>query len=111
MVNDIVRYHPRNQGERFQLITERRGGWDEWSREYRAVVGVSFPDGTERMALRFDDTFEWYDGRQLVVEFPQRVHDRDITIECYEPEYEYVEVSIKEFNEAVEGGRIEVINQ
>lgn len=76
-----------------EYIIEYRGGFDEWSDEYKAVLGVRLADGTE--ISRFpNDIFTDQNGNELEVEFPARRHsDRDIKIERYAESYKHWGVS------------------
>lgn len=98
---------PRASSDSFQYIVEKRGGYDEWSDAYNAVIAISFPDGSEFRTRFFDDEFETADGHALQVEFPSRPND-SISVEQYEPSYEHWEISsINKFTEKVEDGEIQ----
>jgi len=86
-----------------RYITERRGGWDEWSDEYEAILGVRIGD-TEYSRFIDDGEFTDANGNELEVEFPMRDEiDSEILIERYEPEYEvWVAHSLSDFEEVVD---------
>lgn len=97
---------PRSSPNKFQYIVEKRGGYDEWSDEYNAVVAISFPDGSEFRTRFFDDEFETAEGHTLQVEFPSRPND-SISVEQYDPSYDHWEISsINKFTEKIEQGEI-----
>lgn len=85
-----------------EYVTERRGGWDEWSDEYKAIVGVLI-GGTEHSRF-IDNEFTDTDGNPVEVEFPMRDEiDSTIDVERYDPEYEIWEArSLDEFESAVD---------
>lgn len=86
-----------------EYITERRGGWDERSDEYKAIIGVKIGG---RDFSRFVDDGELTDtnGNEVAVEFPMRdTIDSEILIERYEPEYSvWVAHSLQDFEEVVD---------
>lgn len=85
-----------------EYVTERRGGWDEWSDEYKAIVGVIM--GGAEYGRFLDDVFTDTDGNSVEVEFPMRDEiDSMIDIERYDPEYEIWEArSLDDFEVAVD---------
>lgn len=86
-----------------EYITEIRGGYDEWSDEYRSVLGLELETGDKIMSRIINDTFTDESGNKLEVELPMRAnYDQKITIERYDPEYTYWDVSKNTFAEAVD---------
>lgn len=75
-------------------ITEKRGGWDEWSDEYNQVIGLELETG-ETIETRFiDNFFTDPDGNRIEVELPSRKRVGDeITLERYDPDYAVVSVT------------------
>lgn len=84
-----------------EYITEKRGGWDEWSDEYTTILGLRIPDGTEFRTNRikaFTDT----EGNDLNVDLPQRDEiGSTLFIERLDP-YEQWEMSLDEFADRVD---------
>lgn len=77
-------------------ITEKRGGWDEWSDEYEQIIGLKLDTGKVIETRFIDDFFTDTDGYRLEVELPPRriIGEDEITIERYNPSYDVVSVTI-----------------
>lgn len=84
-----------------EFITETRGGWDEYSDSYQAVLGIEFETG-ERIESRVIEDFTDSDGCRVVIELPMRTHG-EITIELYGDEgYAFGEVSRSDFESVID---------
>lgn len=69
-----------------EYITEPRGGWDERSDGYTAIVGVII-GGTE-YSCYLTDVFTDTHGNNLTVDFPLRENiEKTIDVERHSPEY------------------------
>lgn len=89
----------------FRFVVEQRGGWDEWSDKYQAVVGLKTPDDDVLTRTEVHDGFEAGDGGKINVDLPMRYGD-NMTVEWYDPEYRYEEVSISEFEDMIDNDEI-----
>lgn len=88
-----------------EYLTEKRGGWDEWSDEYSQIQGLRLDTG-ELIETRFiDNVFTDKDGHLVQVELPPKIEiSYDIKLERYEPEYEYLSVTLSDLGGFIDQG-------
>lgn len=87
-----------------EYISERRGGWDEWSDEYKQITGLRLDNGDEIRGRYIDDMFTDKNNTPVKVELPMRMsrtYNDGVTVERHEPEYQVIVLKLGVFSEYI----------
>lgn len=86
-------------------ITEKTGGWDEWSDEYNQVMGLELDTGKTIETRFIEDLFMDLDGNTIKVELPMRRVGKEITLERYNPSYTVTSVTLRQLEDHIDQER------
>jgi hypothetical protein len=83
-----------------EYITEKRGGYDEWSDTYKAIIGIKIGDSEIEKRFFYDGKFIDENGDILEVNIPGRKHD-DITVQSVGRGYDFKNVTRKQLEKNI----------
>lgn len=92
-------------GVNMDYITEKTGGWDEWSDEYNQVMGLELDTGKTIETRFIEDLFMDLDGNTIKVELPMRRVGKEITLERYNPSYTVTSVTLRQLEDHIDQER------
>lgn len=94
-------------------ITEKRGGWDEWSEEFETIVGLKSEE-FEVQSIVIDETcssfFRHKKGYPVEVELPRKRNNYPIYAENSEYGYYNEFNSLTELEDAVKNNELEIVH-